>query len=213
MEISVIKQTPLFKGISEDVILPFILSKDHSLRRYKSGEFIAMQGDICRSLLLLCEGNARSQMVNSEGKQLTVGNLSAPLLLAPAFVFCSENRFPANIEAMDNCEILAIDKEAFLRYLGEQPKVMNNFLELVSNRVLMLSKKLKEFALQSLKSRLLNYLQLHHAMSSQNEMANILGVARPSLARAVSELTAEGCISILGKEVSVNEERSRRYLM
>lgn len=203
MDISVIKNTPLFKGVSEDVILPFVLSKSHSQRRYKHGDFIAMQGDVCRSLLLLCEGNARSQMVNSEGKQLTVGNLSAPLLLAPAFVFCSENRFPANIEAMNNCEILAMDKDAFIHFLGEQPKVMTNFLALVSDRVLMLSKKLKEFALQSLRSRLLDYLRLHHTMPSQTEMANILGVARPSLARVLSELTAEGRISISGREVIV----------
>lgn len=211
MDISIIKHTPLFKGMNEEDILTFVLSPEHSLRHYKAGEFIAMQDGICRSLLLLCSGNARSQMVNNEGKQLTVSSLPAPLLLAPAFVFCSVNRFPSNIEAVDECEVLAINKESFLRFIREYPVAMNNFLQLVSNRVLILSKKLKEFALQSLKSRLLNYLRLHHTLISQTETAQILGVARPSLSRALSELTSEGCIEMNAKEIIIHENKAEKY--
>jgi len=211
MDISVLKRTPLFDGMDEQDILPFLFSPDHALRKYRAGEFIAMQDEVCRSLLLLCSGNARSQMVSSEGKQLTVSTLSAPLLLAPAFVFSSVKHFPANIEAIDECEILAMNKESFLRFIREYPLAMNNFLQLVSDRVLMLSKKLKEFALQSLKSRLINYLRLHHSLISQTETAQILGVARPSLSRALSELIAEGCIRMENKEVWIDESKAAKY--
>ena len=78
---------------------------------------------------------------------------------------------------------------------------MHNFLRLVSDRTLFLSKKLNAFALQSLKSRLLNYLRMHGSILNQQEVAQILGVARPSLARALSELAGEGCIRMEGKEI------------
>ena len=68
---------------------------------------------------------------------------------------------------------------------------MRNFLQLVSDRTLFLSKKLNAFALQSLKSRILNYLRMHGTILNQQEVAQILGVARPSLARALSELASE----------------------
>ena len=56
----------------------------NSVRRYKEGDFIARQGDPCRSLYILCTGNVRAQMENAEGKQVTIDRISAPEVLAPA---------------------------------------------------------------------------------------------------------------------------------
>lgn len=203
MDISIIKHTPLFKGMTEGELLPFVLSPRHALKSFDEGEYIARQGDPCRSLLLLCSGIVRAQMVNDDGKQFTVSTLSAPLLLAPAFVFSALNRFPANIVALDSCEILAMNKDVFIDFIRQYPTAMTNFLELVSNRVVLLSKKLNEFALQSLKTRLVNYLRIHHALGSHSELAQIMGVARPSLSRAIAELIADGSITLHGKQVDV----------
>ena len=89
---------------------------------------------------------------------------------------------------------------------------MRNFLQLVSDRTLFLSKKLNAFALQSLKSRILNYLRMHGTILNQQEVAQILGVARPSLERALSELASEGCIRIEKKEMRINEISAQKYL-
>lgn len=163
-------------------------------------------------LYSLCNGSVRTQMVSAEGKQLTIETLKAPQLLAPAFVFASENRFPVNIEAKEKCEILVINKNIFLEFLHQHPAVMRNFLQLVSDRTLFLSKKLNAFALQSLKSRILNYLRMHGTILNQQEVAQILGVARPSLARALSELASEGCIRMEEKEMRINAVSAQKYL-
>ena len=184
-------------------IIILILAPEHAHRQYKPADFIAMQGEAYRSLFILCNGSVRT-MVSAEGKQLTIETLKAPQLLAPAFVFASENRFPVNIEAKEKCEILVINKNIFLEFLHQHPAVMRNFLQLVSDRTLFLSKKLNAFALQSLKSRILNYLRMHGTILNQQEVAQILGVARPSLARALSELASEGCIRMEEKEMRIN---------
>ena len=212
MEPHILLQMPLFQGITEETLLKFVLLHQHTLKSYKPGEFIAMQGDIYRSLYILCNGTVRTQMVSAEGKQLTIETLKAPQLLAPAFVFASENRFPVNIEAKEKCEILVINKNIFLEFLHQHPTVMHNFLQLVSDRTLFLSKKLNAFALQSLKSRTLNYLRMHGTILNQQEVAQILGVARPSLARALSELASEGCIRTEGREIRINEVSAQKYL-
>ena len=194
MEIYPLLKTPPFQGTTEDELLPLILAPEHACRLYKPSDFIAMQGEVYRSLFILCSGKVRTQMVNAEGKQLTIETLKAPQLLAPAFVFSSENRFPVNIEAIEECEILVVNKNAFLDFLHQYPVAMHNFLRLVSDNA---------FALQSLKSRLLNYLRMHGSILNQQEVAQILGVARPSLARALSELAGEGCIRMEGKEIQI----------
>lgn len=212
MEIHELLKMPPFQGITEEQLLPLILAPEHTCRLYKSSDFIAMQGEAYRSLFILCSGSVRTQMVNAEGKQLTIETLKAPELLAPAFVFSSENRFPVNIEAKEDCEILIVNKNAFLEFLHQYPLVMHNFLQLLSDRTLFLSKKLNAFALQSLKSRILNYLRMHGSILNQQEVAQILGVARPSLARALSELSTEGCILMEGKDIRIDDESAQKYL-
>ena len=212
MEIHELLKMPPFQGITEEQLLPLILAPEHACRLYKSSDFIAMQGEAYRSLFILCSGSVRTQMVNAEGKQLTIETLKAPELLAPAFVFSSENRFPVNIEAKEDCEILIVNKNAFLEFLHQYPLVMHNFLQLLSDRTLFLSKKLNAFALQSLKSRILNYLRMHGSILNQQEVAQILGVTRPSLARALAELSTEGCILMEGKDIRIDDESAQKYL-
>ena len=206
MEIHTLLEMPPFQDITEEELLSLILAPEHAHRQYKPADFIAMQGEAYRSLFILCNGSVRTQMVSAEGKQLTIETLKAPQLLAP------ENRVPVNIEAKEKCEILVINKNIFLEFLHQHPAVMRNFLQLVSDRTLFLSKKLNAFALQSLKSRILNYLRMHGTILNQQEVAQILGVARPSLARALSELASEGCIRMEEKEMRINAVSAQKYL-
>ena len=201
MEIHTLLEMPPFQDITEEELLSLILAPEHAHRQYKPADFIAMQGEAYRSLFILCNGSVRTQMVSAEGKQLTIETLKAPQLLAPAFVFASENRFPVNIEAKEKCEILVINKNIFLEFLHQHPAVMRNFLQLVSDRTLFLSKKLNAFA-----------LRMHGTILNQQEVAQILGVARPSLARALSELASEGCIRMEEKEMRINAVSAQKYL-
>lgn len=204
MHTEVLKQMSLFEGCEAEALHQLLREAPNSLRIYKEGEYIARQGDACRSLFILMKGNVKTQMENAEGKQLTIDWIKAPDILAPAFIYASENRFPVNVEATELCEVLVMDRTRFEAFMHAQPAVMRNFIAIISDRSLFLSRKLNEFALQSLKSRLLNYLQMHGGIHNQQEVAFILGVARPSLARALSELIAEGKITMTGKQVVLN---------
>ena len=204
MHTEVLTRMSLFEGCEAEALHQLLREAPNSLRIYKEGEYIARQGDACRSLFILMKGNVKTQMENAEGKQLTIDWIKAPDILAPAFIYASENRFPVNVEATELCEVLVMDRTRFEAFMHAQLAVMRNFIAIISDRSLFLSRKLNEFALQSLKSRLLNYLQMHGGIHNQQEVAFILGVARPSLARALSELIAEGKITMTGKQVVLN---------
>ena len=203
MNISRVLDHPLFDGIRENELKALLEMPGNAVRRYKTRDILALQGDPCRALYILADGDALAQMVSPEGKQLTIDHLKAAELLAPAFLFASENRFPVNLEAQEACEVIAVGRDNFLEAMHGNPRLMQNFLQVISERSLFLSRKLNEFALQGLKERLLNYLKLNGTIRNQKEVAYILGVARPSLARAVSELVAEGRVVASGKEFKV----------
>ena len=187
MDYKKLAEAPVFRGLSERFLENFIGRTPNALREFGIGDFIALQGTVCQSLYLLYSGRVRTNMVNEEGKQVTIEEIEAPRLLAPAFIFATDNRFPVNITTLTNWEKI----------------VMQNFLRIISDRSIFLSRKLNAFALQDLKTRLLAYLREHENPRSRQEIADILGVARPSLARVLSELADEGYLRIEKRKITV----------
>lgn len=53
MEPHILLQMPLFRGITEETLLKFVLLHQHTLKSYKPGEFIAMQ-EIFTALSIFC---------------------------------------------------------------------------------------------------------------------------------------------------------------
>lgn len=192
MELSELLKIAPFQGMDEDSLIAFLFAAPNSLKRYAPGDIIAMQGDRCKGLYTLASGGVRACMVNGEGKEITIEEIKAPAQLAPAFIFASENRFPVMIVATEPCELFFVGRERFMQAMHSSHLMMSNFLTDISDRSVFLSKKVSEFALLDLKKRIMRYLETHGAIRNQREVAQRLGVTRPSLARALAELAKEG---------------------
>lgn len=183
---------PLFRGCNKEAVLRFWDETSSRIATYSSGDFVAMQGDPCRSLYLLCEGTVTARMMNGEGKELTIETIQAPEVLAPAFLFSSENVFPVSVIAQTPCQVCMVNKDSFFSFMQQEASLLRNFLTIVSDRSLFISKKLNEFALQDLCARLRTYLARHHKIQNLQEVSQKLGVARPSLSRAIASMVAKG---------------------
>ena len=72
--------------------------------------------------------------------------------------------------------------------------ILHNFLSVLSDHSLFLSRKLEQFALQTLSSRLIGYLENNGSIQNLQQTAFILGVTRPSLSRAIAQLVRQGMI-------------------
>lgn len=213
MDVKRLMGTPVFLHLSEEKIQTFIDSTPHTLRNYAVHDFIALQDSPCRSIYLLYNGEVRTTMSGPDGKQVTIEDLTAPVLLAPAFVFSTLGRFPVNVVAITPCEVLLINKENFVELMRQEPIVMQNFLRIISDRSYKLSRKINSFALHGLKSRVAAYLCDNGGINNQQEVSERLGVARPSLSRVLAELAEEGCISFEKRKVLITDRnRLEKYL-
>ncbi len=185
---------PLFRGGNKDTIERIMHDFPSRYVHYKKGDTIAMQGNACRSLYILCEGSVYAKMISEEGKEFTLDTLSAPDVLASAFVFSSEGIFPVTILANSDCDLWIVSKESLLRIIESEPLVLRNYLTVISDHSMFLSKRLNEFALQTLSSRIISYIEQNGSIQNLQEAAFILGVARPSLSRAVLQLVGQGVL-------------------
>lgn len=185
---------PLFSGADKDILNNFLLNAPHKISSFRKGDIVVMQDSPCRSLMLLCQGSLSARMTNSEGKEVTIEILHAPEILAPAFLYASENKFPVTLQAEEDIKIWSLSKDEFLRMMETDTRVLRNFLRNISDRSLFLSRKLNEFALQSLSTRIIGYLKRNEVINNVQDVAFIMGVARPSLSRTLSSMVDQGLL-------------------
>lgn len=185
---------PLFRGSDASLVTRILQDFPGRFASYGKGDFIAMQNSVCRSIFLLCEGSVYAQMTSDEGKEFTLDTLSAPDVLASAFVFGTENIYPVTIIANSDCKMWVVSRDCLQELIEQDKVVLHNFLTVLSDHSLFLSRKIHEFALQTLSSRVVGYLQRNGMIQNLQEAAFILGVARPSLSRAIAQLVAQGVL-------------------
>lgn len=189
-----LKRITLFAGCSDEA-LERLLSQPCRRQEYPAGRRMFNPGDPCRALMVLVEGQAESRMMGEEGRELLVDRLKAPMLLAPAFLFATPNIVPVEVNAVTDCVVWHINREAFFEFLQQEPTVLKAFLEVLSNRGHFLSGKMRTFAVNSLRNRVLEYLEANGSITSVADVAQQLGATRPSLSRILSDMLDEGVIT------------------
>ncbi len=197
----------LFSGISIEKLEKFVSVTSILQRSFEAGRMIFIQDTVCENLHLLIRGKARAVMMNADGKQVTIEEMSSPRIIAPAALFANKNVFPVNIVAVSDCSILFVPRNDFLNLMRQETSVMKGFIELLSDKSIFLSMKINSFALQTLKERLATYLLSEDEKHTQKEIAEMLGVTRPSLARVLAELADEGSIAIRNRKIEILDKK------
>ena len=118
-----------------------------------------------------------------------------PQPMQPSFTFV----VPVEVTALTDCVVWHINREAFFDFMQQEPTVLRAFLEILSERGHFLSRKMRTFAVNSLRNRVIEYLEANGSITSVAAAAEQLGATRPSLSRVLSEMVSEGLITKDGK--------------
>jgi len=183
----------------------------YSIRKYQKGDFVFRQGDSCDALCVVITGSVKTEMVSENGNVMPIEIIHAPRPLAPAFIFSDKNFFPVNVIALNEMELLRIPKNEVLRLMSIRPDFLQQFMTHNANRTQFLTQRLQLLSIKTIKGKIA-FLLLEKYRSeglvfslakNQTELAEYLGVARPSLARSMSEMSDEGIISTEKKEYKI----------
>jgi CRP/FNR family transcriptional regulator, dissimilatory nitrate respiration regulator len=211
MDYSLLSKAPLFKGMTPEEVKTILSSVPFRVKKFQSGFMISQSGEPVNALIVVISGVVKGEMVDYEGRVIKIEDIPAPGALASAFMFGSRNRFPVNVVAVSDGELLLIEKTDFLKLLMKSDTLLVNFLEMISNRSHFLSEKIKFLNFKTIKGKLANYILEKAGKESvlvtlgmtQNELADFFGVARPSVARALGDLEKEGYIEAKGKNIRI----------
>jgi len=196
----------------------FLLDLKCSVKAYPKNELIIRQGDVCDALYMLTLGSVKTEMITENGSLLGIEIIKAPRPLAPAFLFSDNNHFPVDVTTLEEVEIMKIPKDEIMRLMMTNPDFMKQFLTHNSNRTQFLTNRLQLLSIKTIKGKLAHFLleqvvgteKTFTLNRNQTELADFFGVARPSLARSISEMVHEGIIGINKKEFSILDMKRLR---
>ena len=208
-------------GISEEELKGLFGQIHYQVKAYQKNDLIVAGGDICDRLLIVQKGSVKAEMNDYSGKTIKIEDLSAPQPLASAFLFGRQNQFPVTVSATTEVEMVSIPKAEFVKLLQLNSLILNNYLNTISTRAQFLSQKLKFLSFKTIKQKIAHFL-LEKAgdrlltlemQQSQEQLAEMFGVARPSLARALGEMVQDGLIETQRRSIKILDKDRMNQLL
>ena len=203
--IKTLKETVVFNNIDEETIKNILEKTRYEIRNYSPNESIAFRGDEVKGLYIILKGTLITEMLTEEGNVIKIEELVPSDVIASAFIFGKRNSFPVDLSAKDKAEILFIERKEFLKLLFSQEKILENFLNEISNKTQLLTSKIwNSFNNKTIKKKFCDYVkknQKNNLFSIQNlgALAEFFGVERPSLSRVLSELVKDEKLERIGR--------------
>jgi len=205
------KDCPVLKGLDSEELEQILDKVNFQIKSYRKDDIVSIQGEEVSFLMILLEGSVRGEMTDFSGRLIRIEDIHAPRPLASAFVFGKENHYPVDVIANEDVRALVIYKDELLKLLTISPVIQKNYLDLISTKAQFLSRKIKFLSFKTIKGKIAHYiLQIKPGPdgslrfpATQQSMASLFGVARPSVARAIREMEDEGIIRTKSKLVEI----------
>ena len=211
MDIELLLDTPLFKGLDINEIGSVLAETKHRIKSYQAGSLIAHSGEPVERMIIITRGVVKGEMVDYAGRIIKIEDIHAPGAIASAFIFGKGNLFPVNVISVSDIELLMIERDDLLKLMMTNNRILINFLNMISNRSQFLSEKIKFLNFKTIKGKLAHLIiqkagpgkSVVRLDMTQNDLADFFGVARPSVARALGELEDDGYILADNKNIRI----------
>jgi CRP-like cAMP-binding protein len=209
--IKILKKCILFKNMNEEELTNIFKKIKYSI--YDNCKncttckscILALEGDDCKSIGIVLQGNVEIQKHYPNGKIVSLSTLTEGNIFGEAIVFSSHHKYPATIVTLKNSKVMHISRQDIIYMCSENPQLLQNFMELLSSKILNLNRKVTQLSLETLRQKIIFYLlQLYKEQKklkiklpmSKKNLSEYLGVQRPSLSRELINMKTEGLISV-----------------
>jgi CRP-like cAMP-binding protein len=221
MMVQELRRTTLFGQVAVEDLKRWSDGASLASRDYEAGALVASRGDPCDQLLALVAGSLDASMVDYAGRQLTIETLRAPTIVAGSILFATEAVLPVQLVSVDRARLILVPRAAILDLCRRSREFLSCLLRDAGDRVTFLADKIRFLQMQTLRQKVAAYLldlsvsqsaDLLRVPYSVERLAEVFGVARPSLSRAISELVDSGLIARAGRGLRITDRAALEEL-
>lgn len=203
MNYKTLKQCTVFHDLAEKEIAEKIEQIPYSIQSYKKGETIIRSGETANQIGFILSGHAEVQKIYGFGNQVNVTVRKAGDLIGPAAVFAKAGRYPCDIVAREEMNVILIRKADMIALMESDRRIMNNFLEALASATFMLQQKIEMMSYSSIAQKIAFTLLVYYHQTGKTRFpipesitkwAMQLNVSRPSLHRELKKMQGKNMI-------------------
>jgi CRP-like cAMP-binding protein len=204
----------LFKGLDEEIILNLLKKISYKINTFSKNETIAIEGDTCNSIGIILKGEVEVQKIYPSGKTVSISRIRKGGIFGEVVIFSNINEYPSTIVSTDNTEIIFIAKPDIIKLCRTNSVILENFMELLSKKILILNNKLKNLSYNTIRQKISSFILDEYTKQrnltirikySRKELADQFGIPRPSLSRELIKMKNEELIDFDKNSITIKD--------
>lgn len=202
----------LFRGMDPGVLERFICEKHIYKAMYNKETLIYNQNTRCNTMDLVCSGKLEARTLAPNGSETVLFEFTPGSIVGPNLLFGNRNVYPMSIVSTMETIVVHITKYCVAQLLRDYGFTME-FVKIISENSQGMNKKISMFTQKTLRDNLVDYLQYLAIEQktttvllpiTKKQLANYLGVQRPSLFRELKRMKEEGLIEISNRNITMH---------
>jgi CRP-like cAMP-binding protein len=196
--VEALRRILLFASLSDEALAR--VANVISTRVYAPGETIIFEGDPCRAVYFVTEGQVRVYRLSANGREQVLARLGPGGAFNTVPPFQPHGTNHATVQALTPVTLYVISSDDFCRLVGECPELALALLKDFAGRLDYLTDLVEDLALRTVRGRLARFL-LRHAEGgrvtqrwTQEEIAAHLGTVRDVVGRTLRTFADAGLV-------------------
>ena len=178
-------------------------------KEYKKNDVIISEDEVANFYYQVIEGCVRMYNSNDDGKEFTQGYFCNGQSFGEPPLFINE-KYPATAVAFQDCKIIKLSKDKFLKILDEYPSIQKQFLIVMAKRIHNKSKTSKDIINQKPEFRIMAFLNSNKKGSdntkelvvfTRQEIANFTGLRVETVIRTFAKMKSTNKIEIINHKI------------
>ena len=169
-----------------------ICSKFFVPKKLRKKQFLLNEGDVCKNLGFVNSGCLREYTIDSKGAEHIIQFAIEDWWVSDLNSFLAGSPSTYNIDALEDSEVLLLEKSARDKLLDSCPKMERFFRLLMEANHVAVQRRVSDSLSASAEERYLKFIKTYPKLFEQvpqNQIASYLGITPQSLSRIRKELT------------------------
>lgn len=212
----VVARCPLFAALPAADITA--LAETGKRQRYDAGQGLFLAGDQPEGLHIVTSGRVRIYVLSPRnGREITL-TLEHPFMTVAELPSFDGGPYPANAEALEDCETLLLLQADLERVLAQRSGIALHLLRTVGGRLRRLVGLVEQLSFQGVLQRLALHLleqsgQVPFTLGTNAEIAAQVGTVPELISRNLARLHQSGAVTLAQRRITKLDQRLLRDLL
>jgi len=207
-------QVSIFRELPRETLAD--LAKRVWHKQAEAGSVIVSHEEAGEALFVIAKGKVKVVLYGETGREIILSILKAGDFFGEMSLLDRQPR-SANVVAVEDSELLCLDREAFQTHLTSHPTTALGVLAELSRRLRHADEVIGNLALLDVYARVAGVIRelaqkqgepvdgglLIKERPTQQEIAGLIGASRETVSRALNDFTRQGMLEMQGKQVLV----------